>query len=151
LYSVFKRIFMTNNVSVHLVFHGAVMLFFGLLLGAPYGSSIKRGAPNHIVNAWRVAHSSLSIGGATVLAIAAVLPFLNAAIILQWLIAIAWIVSSYAFCIALPIAAVTGDRGLASGADGLAKWAYIGNVVGAGFSLLGAAALMFAAGAALFH
>jgi hypothetical protein len=99
---------MTANASVHLVFHGSVVLLFGLLLGAPYGKAIKREAPANIVNSWRVAHSSLSIGGATMLAVAAVLPMLNAPIALQWLVAIAWGFSSYAFCIALPIAAITG-------------------------------------------
>ena len=46
----------------HLAFHGAVVLLFGLLLGAPYARSIKRQAAAHIVNSWRVAHLSLPIG-----------------------------------------------------------------------------------------
>jgi hypothetical protein len=142
---------MTNNVSLHLVFHGSIVLLFGLLLGAPYGKAIKRGAPENIVNSWRVAHSSLSLGGATLLAVAAVLQSLNVSIALQWSIAGAWIVSSYAFCIALPIAAITGDQGLASGSIGLARLAYLGNVTGAIFSLLGATALVFSAGMALVN
>jgi len=39
---------------------------------------------------------------------------------------------------------VTGDRGLASGARGLARVVYLGNMVGAGSSLLAAALLVCA-------
>ena len=39
----------------HLVLHAALILTWGLLLGAPYGRAIQRGAAPHIVNAWRVA------------------------------------------------------------------------------------------------
>ena len=55
----------------HLVFHGAIVLLFGLLLGAPYAKAIKREAAAHVVNSWRVAHLSLPIGATLMLATAA--------------------------------------------------------------------------------
>ena len=57
----------------HLIFHAAVVLLFGLLLGAPYARAIKRGAAAHVVNSWRVAHLSLPIGATLMLATAPVL------------------------------------------------------------------------------
>ncbi|RSZ45769.1 MULTISPECIES: hypothetical protein [unclassified Variovorax] len=130
----------------HLVFHGAIVLLFGLLLGAPYAKAIKREAAAHIVNSWRVAHLSLPIGATLMLATAAVLSSLAAPAWLLWLIAIALIVSAYGFCVSTPLAAVSGQRGLSSdGVVGLGGLVYLGNVVGAVASIVGALALLVAA------
>ncbi|HEX7865416.1 MAG TPA: hypothetical protein VF555_10725 [Variovorax sp.] len=130
----------------HLVFHGAIVLLFGLLLGAPYAKAIKREAAAHIVNSWRVAHLSLPIGATLMLATAAVLSSLAAPAWLLWLIAVALIVSAYGFCISTPLAAVSGQRGLSSdGVVGLGWLVYLGNVVGAVASVVGALALLVAA------
>jgi hypothetical protein len=79
------------------------------------------------------------------LAIAAILGSLKASDGMKWTLAWLLIVSSYAFCISTPLAAITGDRGLASGGKGLAKLVYIGNMVGAGTSLAAAIVLLIAA------
>lgn len=130
----------------HLVFHGAIVLLFGLLLGAPYAKAIKREAAAHIVNSWRVAHLSLPIGATLMLATAAVLSSLSAPAWLLWLIAIALIVSAYGFCVSTPLAAVSGQRGLSSdGVVGLGRLVYLGNVVGALASIVAALALLVAA------
>lgn len=130
----------------HLVFHGAIVLLFGLLLGAPYAKAIKREAAAHIVNSWRVAHLSLPIGATLMLATAAVLSSLSAPAWLLWLIAIALIVSAYGFCVSTPLAAVSGQRGLSSdGVVGLGRLVYLGNMVGALASIVAAVALLGAA------
>jgi hypothetical protein len=130
----------------HLVFHGAIVLLFGLLLGAPYAKAIKREAAAHIVNSWRVAHLSLPIGATLMLATAAVLPWLTVPAWMLWLIAVALIVSAYGFCVSTPLAAISGQRGLSSeGTTGWGKLVYLGNMVGAVASIVAAVALLIAA------
>jgi hypothetical protein len=130
----------------HLVFHGAIVLLFGLLLGAPYAKAIKREAAAHIVNSWRVAHLSLPIGATLMLATAAVLPWLTVPAWMLWLIAVALIVSAYGFCVSTPLAAISGQRGLSfEGTAGWGKLVYLGNMVGAVASIVAAVALLVAA------
>ncbi|MGJ7503945.1 hypothetical protein ACSFBF_26545 [Variovorax sp. ZT5P49] len=130
----------------HLVFHGAIVLLFGLLLGAPYAKAIKREAAAHIVNSWRVAHLSLPIGATLMLATAAVLPWLTVPAWMLWLIAVALIVSAYGFCVSTPLAAISGQRGLSSeGTAGWGRLVYLGNMVGAVASIVAAVALLIAA------
>jgi hypothetical protein len=138
-----------NSASVHLAFHGTVVLLFALLLGAPYARAIKSEAPAQVVNSWRVAHQSLSLGAALMFAVAAVLPILASSQVMAWSVALCFIVSSYAFCVATPLAALTRDRGLSSDARGLARLVYWGNMLGASSSLVGAFILMLAGGASL--
>jgi hypothetical protein len=130
--------------SRQLVFHGTVVLLVGLLCGAPYGRAVNRNAPEQIVNSWRVAHGSLPLGAALMFGVAGVLAHLRGGA-LKWVIALSFIVSSYAFCFSLPLAAVVGHRGLSSGGPATAKLVYAGNLVGALSSLVAAAALLYAA------
>jgi hypothetical protein len=138
-----------DTASRHLVLHGAIVLLFGLLLGAPYARAIKRQAAAHIVNSWRVAHLSLPIGATLMLAVAALLPGLAAPAALAWTIVVALVVSSYGFCLSTPLAAITGERGLAAGGVGWGRLVYWGNMVGAVASLVAAGALLLAAVLAL--
>ena len=133
-----------DSSSRHLAFHGAIVLLFGLLLGAPYARAIKRGDAAHIVNSWRVAHLSLPIRAVLMLAVAALLPALVVSAPVQWIIAVALIVSAYGFCLSTPLAAITGQRGLEAGGSGLGRWVYTGNMVGAGASIVAAIALLYA-------
>ena len=131
--------------SRHLIFHASIVLLTGLLYGAPYAKAIKRGASAQVVNSWRVAHLSIPLGATLMFAIAAVLPSLAVNAVFKWSIVAALLLSSYAFCIATPLAAITRDRGLAAGGTGLARLVYLGNMVGAGSSLLAAVLLVCAA------
>jgi hypothetical protein len=134
-----------HPASQQLVFHGAIVLLFGLVLGAPYARAIKRGAPAQIVNSWRVAHLSLPIGATLMFAIATVLPALAVSAHVVWVIALAFIISSYAFCVSTPLAAITGERGLATGVEGWGRLVYLGNRVGAWSTLVAAVTLVYAA------
>ncbi|MFO6419162.1 hypothetical protein ACLBKS_03050 [Hylemonella sp. W303a] len=133
-----------ETAARHLVFHGAIVLLFGLLMGAPYGKAINRKAADHIVHAWRVAHASLPVGALVMLAVGALLSSTPASVTIKWLIAVSLIVSSYAFCVSLPLAAITGHRGLSSGGSWAAKVVYAANVVGAVFSIIGAVGFVYA-------
>ncbi|MDM0112243.1 hypothetical protein QTI66_08780 [Variovorax sp. J22R133] len=137
--------------SRHLIFHGAVVLLFGILLGAPYAKAINRCAPAHIVNSWRIAHQSLPIAAILMFAVAAILPTFSTGHVVAWLIAGGLIGSSYAFCVSMPMAAVTGHRGLSQGGKGLQKLVLFGNVVGAWLSVLACVVLLFAAGVTLWQ
>ena len=128
----------------HLIFHGAIVLLIGLVCGAPYARAIKRNAPAHTVHAWRVAHASLPIGAGLMLAAAASMPLLSVGPGLLWGVALSLIVSSYAFCISLPLGAVVEHRGLSSEGPWQAKAVYAGNMVGAWSSLVGAVLLVVA-------
>jgi hypothetical protein len=133
----------------HLAFHGAIVLLVGLLCGAPYGRAINRAAPPHTVHAWRVAHASLPLGAALMFAVAALLPSFAVGAGVQWAIALALIVSSYAFCFSLPLGAWAGHRGLSPQGPALARCVYAGNLLGAGASLLAALVLVYAGWASL--
>jgi hypothetical protein len=63
----------------------------------------------------------------------------------KWVIAAAFIVSSYAFCLSLPLAAVVGHRGLSSRGPLSAKLVFAGNMVGAWASVVATCALLYAA------
>jgi hypothetical protein len=138
-----------NTPAHHLIFHGAIVLLFGLLCGGPYAGAIKRQAAAHIVHSWRVAHASLPMGATLMLAVGALLSHLAGGAALHWFIAVSLIVSSYAFCFALPLAAISGHRGLSSGGPLSARLVFAGNVLGAWASGLAAAALVYATYASL--
>lgn len=61
----------------YLVFHSALVLLAGLLVGVPYGRAVHRNAPDQIIRAWRLAHGTLTLGPTLGLAIAAVLSSLS--------------------------------------------------------------------------
>lgn len=134
-----------ETVSRHLVAHGSIVLFIALLYGAPYAKAIKRNADAQVVNSWRVAHQSLTIGALVLFAAASLMGGLAVSTNVKWAIAVLFTMSGYAFTISTPLAAVTKDRGLGAGAKGLARLVYIGNVAGAATSLAGGALLVAAA------
>jgi hypothetical protein len=127
-----------------LAFHGAVVLLIGLVCGAPYGRAIRRGLPAHVSAAWRLAHGSLPMGAAIMLAVGGVLSSLSISDSLRWTIAAALTISSYAFCVSLPLAAVVGHRGLSPGGPISAKLVFVGNSLGAFGSLVAAILLVYA-------
>ena len=133
----------------HLAFHAAIVLLVGLLCGGPYGRAINRNAAAHVIHAWRVAHASLPMGAMLMLAISAVLSGFLVGASVKWFIAVALIISSYAFCFALPLAALVGHRGLSSEGPAAAKLVYAGNILGAWTALLATLGLLYAAFASL--
>jgi len=129
----------------YLVLHGTIILLIGLLCGAPYGRAINGRAAAHIVHSWRVAHLSLPIGAILMFAVAPLLASFAVAAQVRQLIANLLIVSGYSFCVALPLAAMVGERGLSHRGSLKAKAVFVGNVVGAVTSLLASLVLVYAA------
>ena len=128
----------------HLAFHGSIVLLFGLLCGAPYGRAINRNAPAHTIHSWRIAHASLPMGAILMFAVAALLSSFAVATQVKWFIAITLIVSVYAFCLSLPLAAIAGHRGLSSRGPLAAKLIFSGNMLGSVASLAASIALVYA-------
>jgi len=136
-------------LTKQLIFHGGVILLVGLLCGAPLGSAIVRKKPEETVRGWRVAHSSLVMGGVLLLALAGILSHLQLSAFALALLVWAVVASSYAFAVVLPLGAHYGQRGLTSAAPFLNRLIYVGNMVGAGGLLLGTVILLWGAYAAL--
>ena len=137
------------SLTKQLILHGAIILLVGFLCGAPYGRAIVRGKPEPIVHGWRVAHLSIPIGGILLLALAAVVAQLQLSSSLMTLMVWAFIVSGYAFTAALPLGAHYGHRGIASKPPFINRVVFVGNVIGAITSLVGAVLLVWGAYAAL--
>jgi hypothetical protein len=129
----------------YLVFHSALVLVAGLLVGVPLGRAVHRNAPDQIIRAWRLAHDSLTVGPILGLAIAAVLSsFSVGASIKSWLMW-TWALANYGFCFSLPLAAVTGQRGHTLDKALSNQLVFAGNILGVGASSVGTAVLLYAA------
>ena len=132
-----------------LILHGGIILLIGLLCGAPLGSAVVRRKSEETVRAWRVAHSSLVMGGVLLLAVAGVISHLKLGAFGLALLVWAFVVSSYGFALVLPLAAHYGHRGLISEPPLLNRVLYFGNVLGAAGLLLGTIVLLWGAYGAL--
>jgi len=130
-----------DDAGLHLILHGSIALLVGLICGAPMGSAINQNKSPEIINAWRVAHLSLTLGGILLFALASVLPRVTLSEF--WLAACAWsfIISTYAFIVAVPYGAFIGERGLTttSGKGNIVRY---GNLIGAGGSIIGTLVLL---------
>src|SRR6185295_4099299 len=99
-------------IAKQLILHGSIILLLGLLCGWPYARALIRGKSETSTNAWRVAHLSLPIAAILLFALAAVLPQLRVTGAMRAWMAWLFIVSSYAFTVALTLGASCGFRGL---------------------------------------
>jgi hypothetical protein len=87
---------------------------------------------------------SLPIGATLMFAVAALLPSLEVEARIKWFIAIALTASNYAFCLSLPLAAISGHRGLSSRGPLAARLVFSGNMFGSLASLAASIALVYA-------
>ena len=129
----------------YLMFNAAIVLLAGLLAGIPYGRAILKGKDQRLIEAWRVAHSALPIGAILLLVLSVSFASLNVVENLKWVIAILFIISGYGFMVALLIGPVVGHRGLSLKGPMPAKLVYMGNLLGAITSLVGALVFLYAA------
>ena len=95
-----------------MIFHGAVFFIVGMLAGIPYGQAIARNAGQRKVDAWRAAHTGLSSTGIFVIAVGAAMQNWADHSSLASLTVAALVIAGYSFCIAMPLAAWSGSRGL---------------------------------------
>jgi hypothetical protein len=140
---------MTERDQRLLVFHGAIILMAGNLVGIPMANAITSGAGEDVIRAWRVAHTGLASGGVLMLAVAAVLRHVvlgpTAGRWLLW----SFVVVGYAALVGLGLGAAGGVRGLEPTGSAMNLVAFAGNTVLGGASLLGTALLIRGAWAAV--
>jgi hypothetical protein len=117
--------------------HGGIILLVGNLCGVPFGLAIRSRKSEDIVRAWRVAHSGITSGGAVIVAIGAALFSMQASSAMAAVVAYSLIISGYGFCIALPLGAQLGYRGLPSGGPFAKRLVFLGNLSGALGALVG--------------
>ncbi len=129
----------------HLLLHGVILLLIGLLAGIPLGRAIVGQAKDERINAWRVSHSALPMGAILLIALAALLSSLPVGDVVKWSIAVLFIISAYGFAFALTLGPALGHRGLVIKRPLPATLVFVGNVIGAGTSLLGTLVLLYAA------
>jgi hypothetical protein len=134
-----------DSQARYLVFHSAVVLLAGLLVGVPYARAVRRSASDETLRAWRLAHSTLTVGPALTLAIAALLSSLSVGTPIKSWIAWAWIASNYGFCFSLPAAAMAGHRGMTLNKPLMNQLIFAGNMIGIGASSIGAVIFLYAA------
>jgi len=136
---------MTNNDRARLIFHGAVIMFVGLLCGYP--AVVEQG--DEAVRLWRGAHLELLLIGIWFLATAAVIPSLVLArregVGLVW----ALLATGYGLMAALVLRAITGVRAIQPGGSLVNEIAFGGSAVGIVGALLAVLLTLTGARAAL--
>jgi hypothetical protein len=135
--------------ALHLIVNGAIMTLLGLLCGIPFGRAIANRKDEAVIRAWRVAHSGNTMTGVSVMAAGASLPFIGGSPTVVSTLALALIVSGYAFTVSLPLGAIVGRRGLAPHAPVSNQLVFIGNSVGTLATLIGWGLFVWLAVAAL--
>jgi len=136
---------MTSNDRERLIFHGAIVMFVGLLCGFPAVAEWGDGA----LHSWRSVHLALIVTGIWLLVTATVLPSLvlekREALVLVWSL----LGTAYGFMTALLVEAITGVRGIQPTGPA-ANWvAFAGNTIGVLGALLGVLLTLMGARAAL--
>lgn len=90
------------------------MLLVGNLVGIPFAGAIEEDWGAEAVRAWRVAHSSLVMGGALYVAIGAAREFVALPLRAESLLVRLLVATAYVFPAALVLGASVGARGLSA-------------------------------------
>jgi hypothetical protein len=133
----------------HLLFHGGVVLLIGLLAGFPFGKAIAGKRSDDTIRAWRVAHSALSMGATTMIAVAIVLSGLAGGSMVKWITSVAYIVCGYGFSVALITGPIVGQRGITPAGPAANRVVFWGNLIGVVGSLIGTLGFLLAAAMSL--
>lgn len=127
----------------NIIFHGAIVLFVGVLAGVPYWFVIIRNKGKEVIGAWRVAHSFLSIYGMLMLIVGILSPQLvisePVALVFLW----SFVTAGYAFVVAFIAGAWKGYRGLTPWPYGLNTVLFVCHVIGISGSLIGIAIIIY--------
>ena len=128
---------MSERNQIQMLFHGAIVLFLGLVFGLPFGAALAADWGGESVRAWRVAHSGMVAVGLMLIAIGAALRHLvlghRKASWVVWSL----VVSAYAFTLAVLLQGVAGMRGFQPTGPTLNFVAFTCNMAGVLGSLMG--------------
>jgi vacuolar-type H+-ATPase subunit I/STV1 len=140
---------MTRRMIVRVVFHGALLVVLGMLVGFAFHRAITEGSGADVQRAWRVAHTSLVGGGALYLAFAAVAQYLvlspQAARLAVWSL----VVAAYAFAFGFVVGPAVGARGLEATGPPLHVLVFAALATGLFLLLLAACVILWGSYAAL--
>lgn len=140
---------MSERNQIRMLFHGAIVLFIGLVFGLPFGVALAAGWGDASVRSWRVAHSGIVAVGLMLTAIGASLGRLalgdRVVSVLVWSL----VASAYGFTLALLLGAVAGVRGYQPAGPALNLVAFVANLTGVLGALLGVALVIRGAYASL--
>ncbi len=140
---------MNERRQIQMLFHGAIVLFMGLLFGLPFGVAVTMGWGGESVQAWRVAHAGMVAVGLMLIAIGAALRHqVLGQRLASWLV---WslVASAYSFTLAVLLGGVAGVKGFQPTGPILNWIAFLSNMVGILGSLTGVALTIRGAYAAL--
>lgn len=140
---------MIERAQRQMVFHGAVVLFGGMLTGLPLAVAIVDDWGHEAIRAWAVTHSSLVAAGIALIAIGAALRHLVIAERQLALFVSAMVGANYVLCLGLVVSAATGERGLTAAGPALNVILHVANVIGVLGALLAGALLVRGAYAGL--
>lgn len=134
---------METQLAKTLIFHGSIVLLFGILSGFPFWLAIIKRFDNSSIRAWRVAHTTLISYGLLIILISFVLPYLNMEsglfLFLKWNL----LISGYSFVFALVIGALAGFRALTPTPFGINTIFYVGHLIGTLGSLMAICAIIY--------
>jgi len=132
----------TGNERGQLIFHGAAVLFVGLLCGLV---AVAEEAAKSLPQVWRAAHSALLLAGVWLLTTGAIFPHLVLAPREKAGLIWSLLATAYGFTTAVTVQAATGVRAIGPGESPATVVAFAGNVVAVVGGLL--AGLLTLAGA----
>ena len=112
---------MSTRAAAMLTFHGLLILFVGLVAGAPYGAAVVGGWGSEAERAWRLAHMEGVQNGILLLALAGSSPWIKVTARRERVVAWGVIVAAYGNVIGGILGALLGYRGLAPQGP-LANW-----------------------------
>jgi hypothetical protein len=125
----------SKRLRLQVLLNGVVVLLVGFLCGVPYSQAILNEWGESAIRGWRTAHLGLVVGGIWLIATAGVLDLVRLGpTAISTLVALL-IASGYGFSVALVVAAMSGERGLAPAPPLFNGIAFAANTVGAGAAL----------------
>jgi hypothetical protein len=104
---------MTQRGAATLVINGLVVLFLGLLAGAPYGAAIVEGWGAEAERAWKLAHMEGVQNGILVLALAGAAAWMSLGRAAERVVVWGAVLAAYGNTLGAVLGAVVGQRGLA--------------------------------------
>lgn len=128
---------------------GSLLLVYGAFLGFPYWLSLNKGQSN--AQTWRMAHSAITAGAVSMMAIAAGFHLLQLPRFGAIILVAGATISGYGFAAASTLAATTGHRGLNGSGHGGSRVVLFFNVLGALGSVIAGPFLLYGACSNIFR
>lgn len=119
-------------MEAQLILHGIIILFIGVVSGYAFSKAIQNQPEKQV--AWRVVHSGGSMAGIMLMVFGAVWEKLLLSNFFSDWLGGGLISSTYLLVAGMVIAAITGQRGLASSSKGRGKLVFICYAAGAAVS-----------------